>query len=128
MHAYEFKGKPGAPQRRPQQWAPYHLRLDWLMWFLPLRAMVSERGVFSGGHPVWFLRLVAHLFSADAATLSLLRSSPLGGQPPSHIRASLYSYALATRAERSQAGVYWRRRYVGEYLPALSRRAHAKAP
>src|SRR5262249_42384222 len=33
---YEFKGKPGDPKRRPPQVAPYHLRLDWLMWFLPL--------------------------------------------------------------------------------------------
>ena len=30
---YEFKGKPGDPARRPPQVAPYHLRLDWLMWF-----------------------------------------------------------------------------------------------
>src|SRR3954469_19222498 len=30
---YEFKGKPGDPSRRPPQVAPYHLRLDWLMWF-----------------------------------------------------------------------------------------------
>jgi len=34
---YEFKAKPGNPRRRPRQVAPYHLRLDWLMWFLPLR-------------------------------------------------------------------------------------------
>src|SRR5205807_7862149 len=26
---YQFKGKPGDPQRRPPQVAPYHLRLDW---------------------------------------------------------------------------------------------------
>src|ERR1700760_4408739 len=30
---YDFKGKPGAVRRLPRQWAPYHLRLDWLMWF-----------------------------------------------------------------------------------------------
>ncbi|WP_068189965.1 lipase maturation factor family protein, partial [Mycobacterium sp. UM_CSW] len=30
---YEFKGKPGGVRRLPRQWAPYHLRLDWLMWF-----------------------------------------------------------------------------------------------
>src|SRR5579885_3388913 len=35
-HEYEFKGKPGDPQRRPPQIAPYHLRLDWLMWFAAL--------------------------------------------------------------------------------------------
>src|SRR6201995_3633470 len=30
---YQFRGKPGDPGRRPRQYAPYHLRLDWLMWF-----------------------------------------------------------------------------------------------
>src|SRR5947208_1975541 len=30
---YEFKGKPNDPARMPPQIAPYHLRLDWLMWF-----------------------------------------------------------------------------------------------
>ncbi|OSC57698.1 cell division protein ZapE [Streptomyces sp. 4F] len=33
---YEFKGKPGDPRRWPRQFAPYHLRLDWLMWFVAL--------------------------------------------------------------------------------------------
>ena len=33
---YEFYGKPGDPRRRPPQVAPYHLRLDWLMWFVAL--------------------------------------------------------------------------------------------
>ena len=33
---YGFKGKPGDPHRMPRQWAPYHLRLDWLMWFAAL--------------------------------------------------------------------------------------------
>src|SRR5262249_8162712 len=30
---YEFKGKPTSLRRVPWQVAPYHLRLDWLMWF-----------------------------------------------------------------------------------------------
>src|SRR5690606_5240439 len=30
-HEYEFKGKPGDVHRIPRQFAPYHLRLDWLM-------------------------------------------------------------------------------------------------
>lgn len=30
---YGFKGKPGDVRRLPRQFAPYHLRLDWLMWF-----------------------------------------------------------------------------------------------
>jgi hypothetical protein len=34
--SYGFRGKPGDPRRIPRQFAPYHLRLDWLMWFLAL--------------------------------------------------------------------------------------------
>src|SRR5699024_3065906 len=34
---YEFTGKPGDVRRRSPQVAPYHLRLDWQMWFLALR-------------------------------------------------------------------------------------------
>ena len=45
---YEFKGKPGDPRRRPRQVAPYHLRLDWLMWFAAMQSPLQ--------HP-WFLRL-----------------------------------------------------------------------
>ena len=40
---YEFKGKPGAVRRLPRQWAPYHLRLDWLMWF----AAISPQYAYS---------------------------------------------------------------------------------
>src|SRR5262245_39719205 len=40
---YEFKGKPGDVRRMPRQVAPYHRRLDWLMWFLPLSSRYGER-------------------------------------------------------------------------------------
>src|SRR5579885_1362696 len=54
--AYEFKGKPGDPSRRPPQIAPYHLRLDWLMWFA---AMSSYRR-----HP-WFVHFLGKLLEGD---------------------------------------------------------------
>lgn len=41
---YEFKGKPGAVRRLPRQWAPYHLRLDWLMWFAAISRSTPTRG------------------------------------------------------------------------------------
>ncbi|HEX3854730.1 MAG TPA: lipase maturation factor family protein [Polyangiaceae bacterium] len=124
---YELKGKPGDPKRWPSQWAPYHLRLDWLMWFLPLRAVVTQKGVLSRGHPMWFMRLARRLLEADAATLALLRGNPFGDQQPSYVRASFYSYQMASPPERRRTGNYWKRRYVGEYLPALSRRARAES-
>jgi hypothetical protein len=118
---YELKGKPGDPRRAPGQWAPYHLRLDWQMWFLPLRAVVTQTGVLSRGHPIWFLRLVDKLLAADPATLALLRTNPFPNRAPAHVRASFYRYELASGHERKQTRAYWKRSYVGEYLPALAR-------
>lgn len=94
---YEFKGKPGDLRRIPRQWAPYHLRLDWLMWFLPL-GTVHER---------WMYRLIEQLLDADAATLRLLRSAPLGAERPGMIRVVTYRYRFATRSERVQTGARW---------------------
>jgi hypothetical protein len=117
---YAFKGKPGNPQRRPRQWAPYHLRLDWLMWFLPLRIPLKRPGFVPRVHELWFLRLVEKLLEGDRAILSLLRSNPFPEAPPRFIRASLYRYEFTTREERKRTGDVWKRTRVGEYLPALS--------
>lgn len=115
---YEFKAKPGDVRRRPPQWAPYHLRLDWAMWFLPLRVMITPSRILSRGQPLWFGRFVEKLLAGDPATLGLLRHNPFPGAPPRYIRASFYAYELATAQERRRDGVHWRRRYVGAYLPA----------
>jgi hypothetical protein len=119
---YELEGKPGDPKRRPRQWAPYHLRLDWLMWFLPLRVAVTEAGILNWGHPVWFVRLIERLLEADPATLRLFRENPFPNAAPRYVRASFYSYQLQSPRQRRRTGLYWKRAYLGEYLPALSRK------
>ncbi|HEX7098310.1 MAG TPA: lipase maturation factor family protein [Acidimicrobiia bacterium] len=95
---YEFKGKPGDPYRRPRQWAPYHLRLDWMMWFVPLSARYAGR---------WLDALVEKLFEADGAFLRLLAQDPLEGQRPARIRGRMVDYRYSTRAEKRQTGRYW---------------------
>jgi Lipase maturation factor len=105
---YEFKGKPGDPRRRPPQIAPYHLRLDWLMWFAALSPRYAES---------WFLALVTKLLENDRATVKLLRRTPFGDRPPAFIRAQLYEYRFTTREERRASGAWWNRTFVGEYLP-----------
>lgn len=95
--AYEFKGKPGDVRRRPGQFAPYHLRLDWMMWFLPL----------SGIHQRWFFTLLARLLAADPVTLRLLRHDPFDGRRPALLRVRTFRYRFATRAERRAEGLYW---------------------
>src|SRR5438105_2036001 len=109
---YEFKGKPGDLRRRPRQVAPYHLRLDWLMWFAAMQSPLQ--------HP-WFLRLVVKLLQGDPATLRLLRRDPFPEGPPAAIRARLYRYRFSSRSERRRDGVWWVRTLVGEYLPPIGR-------
>jgi hypothetical protein len=110
--AYEFKAKPGDVRRRPPQVAPYHLRLDWLMWFA---AMPGRRD-----YPPWLIHLVARLLAGDAATLALLRENPFGATPPRFIRGQYYLYRFTTPEERRQSGCWWHRELVGSYLPPLS--------
>jgi Lipase maturation factor len=117
---YELNGKPGDPKRRPGQWAPYHLRLDWMLWFLPLRVTVTPSGLLKLGHPRWFVRLVEKLLAADPATLALFRENPFPNAVPRHLRASFYAYELQSPQQRRRTGLHWQRTYLGEYLPALS--------
>ncbi|MFF2371153.1 lipase maturation factor family protein [Agromyces sp. NPDC058110] len=104
---YGFKGKPGDVRAIPRQWAPYHLRLDWLMWFLPLGRM----------HEPWFAVFLLRLLEADAATLRLLAHDPFGGRPPALVRVLAYRYRFATRAEFRELRVRWIRTLEGEVVP-----------
>lgn len=95
---YGFKAKPGDPRRRPRQVAPYHLRLDWLMWFAALAPAQHER---------WLRPLMARLLRADRDTRRLLGHDPFGDDPPRLVRARLYDYRFTTRAERRATGAWW---------------------
>src|SRR5262249_50868349 len=102
-----FKCKPGDLLRRPCMVSPYHLRLDWLMWF----AAMGE----PEGYP-WTAHLVWKLLHGDPGTLSLLASNPFPGQPPRFIRVRLYRYTFGRPGERA----WWRRSLEGEWLRPLS--------
>ena len=107
---YEFKGKPGDPGRLPPQVAPYHLRLDWLLWFIPLSPSY-------GGE--WFLRFLLRLLEGDPATLRLVRRDPFAGGPPLFIRVRLFHYRFSTFGERRATGDWWVRTFTSEYIPAV---------
>ena len=109
--AYEFKGKPGDPGRGPPQIAPYHLRLDWLMWFAALSSWDQ--------HP-WFVHFLEKLLQGDAGTLSLLRTNPFPDRPPRYIRAELYEYRFTSPEERKKSGLWWKRELAGAYFPPVS--------
>ncbi|WP_280715041.1 lipase maturation factor family protein [Kitasatospora sp. MAP5-34] len=112
-HEYGFKGKPGALRRMPRQVAPYHLRLDWLMWF----AAISP----SYARP-WFTAFLARLLVNDPATLRLLRHNPFPHAPPARVRALLYRYRFTTPRELRETGAWWERTLVREYLAPVTLR------
>lgn len=113
---YGFKGKPGDPSRRPPQVAPYHLRLDWMMWFAALSTVHAEP---------WFVPFAVRLLEGDREVLRLLRHNPFPGAPPARVRARLYRYRFTTRRERRATGAWWDRTPVGDYLPPIGRRPAA---
>jgi hypothetical protein len=108
---YAFKGKPGDPARRPPQVAPYHLRLDWLMWFEAM-APAPQSG--------WFFNLLAGLLRGDRETLSLLGSNPFPDTPPRYVRAQYYRYRFTTPDERRSSGLWWHRELVSTFYGPVS--------
>jgi Lipase maturation factor len=104
---YEFKAKPGDPNRRPPFVAPYQPRIDWQIWFA---AMASP-----ADYP-WTLHFVWKLLHNDPGTLSLLANNPFPDTSPHYIRARLYRYRFAPIGENA----WWKREPVGEWIPALS--------
>jgi hypothetical protein len=92
----------------PPQIAPYHLRLDWLMWFAALSSPDEQP---------WFAPFMQKLLEGDWPGLSLLRTNPFPDRPPRFVRALLYEYHFTTPAERAATGEWWTRRVVGTYFP-----------
>lgn len=117
---YEFKGKPGDVTKTPTQFAPYHLRLDWLMWFLPFSIQIVNHQIYNQGYPYWFLRFSKKLLEGDKQTLSLLKSSPFTAAPPRFLKADVYLYHFTTAQERRKTGAIWKREFIGSYLPPVN--------
>ncbi|MFI9600110.1 lipase maturation factor family protein [Streptomyces sp. NPDC052043] len=117
---YEFRGKPGAPRHWPRQFAPYHLRLDWMMWFAALSPAYAD---------VWFGAMVERLLENDRHTLRLLRRSPFPpDEPPRYVRARLFRYRYTTWRQLRATGACWDRTYVREFLPPIRLATDTREP
>ena len=93
------------------QIAPYHLRLDWLMWFAAMSTPAEHQ---------WFPRLLAKLLEGDPGTLALIDMNPFPDRPPKFVRAVYYEYRFTTPEERRQTGAWWHRDFVGLYYPPVT--------
>ncbi|WP_199253473.1 lipase maturation factor family protein [Mycolicibacterium mengxianglii] len=108
---YGFRGKPGDVRRLPRQYSPYHLRLDWLMWFAALSPSYAMP---------WLGRLCVAMLTNDRQILKLLADNPFPDEPPRHVRAVLYRYRFTTFDELKRDRAWWRREPLGEYLAPLT--------
>jgi len=106
---YEFKCKPGDPERRPCVIAPYQYRIDWQIWFAAMST--ADR------YP-WTLHLLWKLLHNDPGTLTLLATNPFPDAPPRWIRARLYRYEFVAPGDPS--GAWWKRTPLGLWIVPLS--------
>jgi hypothetical protein len=106
---YIYKGLPVLLDKRPQQVAPYQLRLDWQMWF----ASMSSPSEYP-----WTLNLLWKMLHNDGTALSLFAGNPFPGTPPRYVRAVLYRYKFAKPG--NPQGLYWNREKVDIWLPPMS--------
>jgi predicted DCC family thiol-disulfide oxidoreductase YuxK len=107
---YEFRFKPGPPERAPGRVAPHQPRLDWQMWFAALTRP-----------PSWFVSFLARLLEGAPEVRALLAHDPFPARPPHYVRASLYDYRMTDRKTRKRTGDWWTRRRLGTYFPPATR-------
>jgi hypothetical protein len=111
---YEFKYKPGDPARRPPWNIPHQPRLDWQMWFA---ALDDPRRVH------WFPRFLQRLLENEPTVTALLKKNPFADKAPQYVRAQFYAYTFSS-AEELRQGLWWQRRPLGLYFPAVRLKAN----
>ena len=112
---YPYKGLPVALDERPPQIAPYHLRLDWQMWFAAMGG--------PNDYPLT-LNLIWKLLHNDPGAVGLFRSNPFPDKPPRYIRAVLYRYSFV---RPNPQGLWWKREKLGLWLPPLDDEPESKS-
>ncbi|HXW60047.1 MAG TPA: lipase maturation factor family protein, partial [Myxococcota bacterium] len=97
----------------PRIIAPYHLRLDWLMWFA---AMSSYQ------YYPFTVALALHLLQGDKRVLSLLEHDPFNGKAPKFLRMTSYQYYFESLGRKN----IWRRENAHVYLPIVFINKHGQ--
>ncbi|HEY0255318.1 MAG TPA: lipase maturation factor family protein, partial [Kofleriaceae bacterium] len=103
---YELPCKPGPLDRRPCILGPYHLRLDWLVWFAAMNEDLRDP---------WLLHLVEKLLDGDPFVRTLL-DDPFHGARPTFVRIRRFVYHL----QPLSADTWWTRDSEELYLAPIS--------
>jgi lipase maturation factor 1 len=108
--AYPFAYKPQDPRKAPGIFAPYQPRFDWNLWFASLGAWQDNP---------WVLNVEQRLLENSPPVLRLFAGNPFAKKPPAAVRAVMWQYWFSSREEHARTGVWWDRKRIGEYAPAL---------
>lgn len=110
---YNFKYKPGPLDRAPGLVAPLQPRLDWQMWFAALGDVRQNP---------WFVSFLERLLTGSKSVNGLLAEPPYSdrSEPPRFVRASFYQYQMTDIPELLSTGHWWKRTYIGLYVPPIS--------
>ncbi|MGH9741445.1 MAG: lipase maturation factor family protein, partial [Candidatus Acidiferrum sp.] len=108
--AYPFRHKPQELDKAPGIYAPYQPRFDWNLWFASLGEWRDNPMV---------LRTERRLLSNDPEVLALFASNPFPNAPPREVRAVIWQYWFTSMAEKREHGLWWRRKFLGLYAPAI---------
>ncbi len=106
-HEYKFKYRPDKLDQRPVIVLPHHPRLDWMMWFVPFHPRFLP----------WFDSFLMALQDNSADVTALLKTNPFKDRPPNFIRVRAWHYEFTNAAERRETGNWWKRTYLGPFLP-----------
>lgn len=116
---YHFRYKPDALDRAPPWIIPHQPRLDWQLWFAALSNFQRQP---------WFIQFATRLLVNSPPVTALLAHNPFPDAPPEALRAQRYRYQFTTPEERPQTGHWWKREYVGPYLPSIALRPTIPEP
>jgi hypothetical protein len=108
--AYPFRNKPQNPNQAPRLYAPYQPRFDWNLWFASLGGWREYPFV---------VRTEVQLLRGSPSVLSLFAGNPFPGKPPREVRAVLWQYWFTDLKVKREEGLWWRRKMLGLYGPAL---------
>lgn len=108
-HEYEFKCAPINITQMPCLITPYHLHLDWQIWFSGMRPALQED---------WLFRMVVRLLENNSGIKDLFARTPFDEEAPKFIKMDLYRYRFSDFSEWPDK--WWERELIQEYMPPVS--------
>lgn len=110
---YEFRYKIQRVDRVAPFIAPWYPRFDAILQNVRVAKTTPELYAAMG----------AHLIRRDPAVMALFRNDPFPERPATMVRFAEYRYTFTDLATRRATGRYWKKTYLGDWLPTVYRTA-----